>query len=187
MTAGRLLSGLRGLRRDCAGVTAMEFAFILPVLMMLVFATSEFGRLILVTQKLQNGTFIVADLASRDETLSEVQLDNMFLALDNLIQPFEFGASGTAIVSSVTADLDGDPMINWQRRGAGTLDQASTIGSAGDEAALPDALVLAAGETIIVAEVHYQYSPMFEITGEGAMLSKYAYVRPRLGTLEALE
>lgn len=175
------------LRSDCSGVSAMEFALILPILMTLVFATAEFGRLIMITQKLQNGTFIIADLAARDETLTEDQLDNMFLALDNLIEPFEFGPSGTAIVSSITADIDGDPIINWQRNGAGTLEQTSTVGLIGQEASLPESLTLAAGETILVAEVHYQYSPMFEITGQGSLLSKFAYVRPRLGTLEALE
>lgn len=178
---------LHGLWRETRGVTAMEFAFILPVLLTLVFATTEFGRLLMLSQKLQNGTFIVADLAARDESLSATQLDNMFLAFNNLIQPFEFGSVGNAIVSSVTSDPAGDPVINWQRSGAGTLGQESTLGATGEDANLPDALTLAPGETLIVAEVHYVYEPIFDISGAGQMLSKYAYVRPRLGTLETLD
>ncbi len=181
------VSLLRALWRDSGGVTAMEFAFILPVLLTLVFATAEFGRLILLSQKLQNGTFIVADLAARDESLSTDQLDNMFLAFNNLVQPFEFGSVGNAIVTSVTADSDGDPVINWQRSGAGTLEQESSLGSVGEDATLPDVLTLAPGETLIIAEVHYVYEPIFDISGEGQMLSKFAYVRPRLGMLEVLE
>lgn len=111
----------------------------------------------------------------------------MFLAFNNLIQPFEFGAAGNAIVTSVTADSDGDPVINWQRSGAGTLEQESALGVAGGEAILPAALTLAPGETLIIAEAHYVYEPIFDISGEGQMLSKYAYVRPRLGMLETLQ
>ena len=178
---------LGDVRRSTSGVAAMEFALILPILLALIIGTVEVGRLLIVTQKLQNGTFIVADLAARDETLTADQLDMMFLAFDSLIEPFDFASDGQAIISSVTADAMGDPMINWQRTGAGSLDVESEIGVPGGAATLPDVLTMVPGETLIVAETHFQYAPIFSVSGGGNMLSKYAYVRPRLGTLETLE
>lgn len=172
--------------RDRSGVSAIEFALVLPILALLGAGTIEFGRLILLTQKLQNGSFILADLTARDKTLSEEQLGNIFLALNNLIQPFEFTDSGTAVVTSVGAAADDAPVVNWQRSGAGELAATSQLGAPGEAANLPGALSIAAGETIIVAEVFYDYRPLFGLTAEPRTLRKVAYFKPRLGTLDTL-
>lgn len=187
MSIAAVRAVLGEVRRSTSGVAAMEFALILPILLALLIGTVEVGRLLMLTQKLQNGTFIVADLAARDETLSAAQLDMMFLAFDSLIEPFDFASDGMAIVTSVTADALGDPMVNWQRTGAGSLEAASEIGTTGGAATLPDALTLVPGETLIVAEVHFRYEPMLSLVADAKTLSKYAYVRPRLGTLETLD
>jgi len=181
-----MVSNIRSVWRDCRGVTAMEFALILPVLVFLSVGTVEFGRLILLVQKVQNGTFVLADLAARDEELFEDQLDNMFLAVNNILEPFEFGDTGTAVVTSVTVDNDGDPVINWQRFGSGTLDVSSEIGAPGDDAALPANIPLNIGETLIVSEVFFQYEPIFGMTAAATTLRRVAYVKPRLGTLTSL-
>jgi Flp pilus assembly protein TadG len=95
---------LARLARDVRGVAATEFALLLPILVMFGAGTIEYSRLILLTQKLQSGSFILADLTARDKTLSEAQLQNIFLAIDQVIQPFDFAANGLAIVSSVGVD-----------------------------------------------------------------------------------
>jgi Flp pilus assembly protein TadG len=177
---------LTALLRDTAGITAVEFALVLPIMVFLAAGTVEFGRLLLISQKLQNGTFILADLTARDKTLSEDQLDNIFLALDNIIQPYEFADTGTAFVSSIGVDSFGDPVVNWQRSGAGTLAADSAVGEEGAEATLPDDLSIADGETIIVAEVFYSFEPLFGLTTSNSVLHKVAYVKPRLGTLETI-
>ena len=176
---------LRSLWRYRRGVSAIEFAMILPILAALSIGTIEYGRMILLSQKLQNGTFILADLAARDKTLSEDQLDSIFLAINNIIQPFEFADSGTAIVSGIEVASDGDPIINWQRSGSGGLGAASEIGAVGTVAALPGTLTFTAGETLIVSEVFYDFQPVFRITAP-ARLHKIAYVKPRLGTLTSI-
>lgn len=179
--------GLRQLWRDRGGVTALEFAFFLPVITVLVVGTFEFGRLFLVTQKIQNGAFILADLAARDKTLSEGELTNIFLAIDQLIRPFDFAQSGRAYVSAVGLDASGDPEVLWQRSGAGAHATSSALGSEGGAAALPQGLVLAAGDTLVVAEVVFDYAPVFGITALGQEIRRSAYYKPRLGTLETLQ
>jgi len=172
--------------RETGGVTALEFALVLPVIAIVAAGTIEFGRLVILTQKLQNGTFILADLAARDKTLSVAQLDSLFLALDNIIQPFDLNTAGTAIVTGIRVDSDGDPMINWQRSGAGTLEVASEVGAPGDIADLPATLEVSEGETIIVSEVFYDFVPIFGLSADAGVFRKVAYVKPRLGTLETL-
>jgi Flp pilus assembly pilin Flp len=172
--------------RDARGVSALEFALILPILAALIAGTLEYGRMILLSQKLQNGTFILADLAARDKTLSEDQLDSMFLAINNIIQPFEFEDVGDAIVSGIEIDSGGDPVIQWQRAGVGGLGETSRIGDVGDDAVLPGVLTFTPGETLIVSEVFYDFVPIFGITAAQRILYKVAYVKPRLGTLTTL-
>ncbi len=176
---------LGGLWRDRRGVSAMEFALVLPILAALVIGTIEYGRMILLSQKLQNGTFILADLAARDKTLSEAQLDSIFLAINNIIQPFEFDQSGSAILSGIEIAANGRPIINWQRSGSGGLAATSEIGAVGAVATLPPQLTFTVGETLIVSEVFYDFQPIFRVTSP-ARLHKTAYVKPRIGTLTSI-
>jgi Flp pilus assembly protein TadG len=180
----RFLSRLLG---DRSGIAALELSLALPLLILLGVGTMEFGRLILLTQKLQNGTFILADLAARDKTLSEEHLGNIFLAINNIIQPFEFDTSGVAIVTSVLVDDDGDPKISWQRTGAGNFVSTSQVGeTVGADADLPEAMTLFAGDTVIVAEIFYDYEPVFGLTSNANVLHKVAYYKRRVGTLVTL-
>ncbi|MFO1209427.1 MAG: TadE/TadG family type IV pilus assembly protein [Amaricoccus sp.] len=175
------------LLRDVRGIAASEFALILPILVLFTAGTVEYSRLILLTQKLQSGSFILADLTARDKTLKVGDLDNIFLALDRVIQPFPFATDGKAIVSSIGYDSTAKaPVVNWQRTGAGTLAAASQIGSSGKTATLPSDLTIAAGETIISAEVYYQFEPLFGLGIAPRTIRKVAYFKPRLGSLDTL-
>lgn len=174
------------LARDARGFSAAEFGLILPILLLFCVGTIEFSRLILITQKLQSGSFILADLTARDRTLSTEQMRNIFLALDNVVQPFEIETSGRAIVSSIGVDADDDPVVNWQCGGSGSLDAESLIGSAGGDAALPGELTIADGETIIAAEVYFAYQPMLDIGLAPRVIRRAAYFKPRLGDLTTL-
>lgn len=180
---GRVVGGIW---RDRRGVAATEFALVLPILLLFSAGTIEYSRLILLTQKLQSGSFLLADLAARDRTLSEEQVQNLFLAIDNVLQPFPFAARGRAIVTSVGANAAGQPVVNWQRQGEGVVAFASTLGAEGAVAELPESLELAPGETVVAAEVFYAFEPLFGVGLAPRTLRRVAYYRPRLGTLDAL-
>ena len=178
---------LTRLRRDARGIAATEFALILPILVLFSAGTIEYSRLILLTQKLQSGSFILADLTARDKTLTAGQLDNIFLAIDNIVQPFTFDTLGKAIVTSIGVDAAKKPIVNWQRAGAGTLAVTSAIGSTkGGKATLPADLTIASGETIISAEVYYSFQPLFGIGLAPKVIRRVAYYKPRLGSLDTL-
>ncbi len=187
MRATSLFPGvLRNLLRDRRAVSALEFALVLPVVMILAVGTIEYGRIVLLTQKIQNGAFILADLTARDKTVNVEQMENIFLALGNIIQPFDIEANGVAFVTSVGVPNPVAPVVNWQRSGAGGLATASTVGLPGGSASLPADLTLATGDTIIVAEVFYRYEPIFTMIAEPRTMRTVAYYKPRLGTLETL-
>lgn len=173
--------------RDDRGVSAMEFALVLPILVLLAVGTVEYSRLILLTQKLQNGAFILADLTARDRDLSTEELGHVFLAIDQVIRPFEFVAAGTAVLTSIGLDADGDPEVKWQCAGAGTLAAESLIGAGdGAPAIPPDDLEVRAGEIVIAAEVFYAYAPLTGIGPDPRVIRRAAFFKPRLGDLSTL-
>jgi Flp pilus assembly protein TadG len=177
---------LQRLLGDDRGFSAAEFALVLPILLILSVGTVEYSRLILLTQKLQSGAFILADLTARDKTLSTEQLGNIFLALDQVIAPFAFETSGRAIVTSIGVDASDDPVVNWQCVGTGDLSATSELGTSGGEATLPADLTISAGETIIASEVYFAYAPLTGIGLQPRVIRRTAFFKPRLGDLATL-
>jgi hypothetical protein len=170
------------------GVSAMEFALILPMLVLFSAGTIEYSRLILLTQKLQSGAFILADLAARDKTLSTEQLADIFLAIGEVIRPFDFAESGQATITSIGADEDDELILNWQ---CPPDAESRLVEADGDVPALPGDITLTYGETVIAAEVFYEFDPLFgALFGVGLTpraIHRFAFYKPRLGELSELE
>jgi hypothetical protein len=165
----------------------MEFALVLPILVLFSAGTIEYSRLILMTQKLQSGAFILADLTARDEELETDQLGHIFLAIDQVVQPFDFATGGRAIVTSIGADADDDPIVQWQCSGAGALSATSRLGAGpGADAALPEDLGIVEGETIIAAEVYFDFEPLFGVGLQPRVIRRVAFFKPRLGDLSEM-
>ncbi len=93
---------------------------------------------------------------------------------------------GTVILSSVSLK-GGVARLKWQRRGGGKLTAASRIGVAGGVATLPAGMVLRTGDTLIIAEVWFEFAPvLYPQVAPAARLYHSAFFRPRLGSLNAL-
>lgn len=176
----------RRLWRDRRGLAAVEFALVLPILLLLSLGAVEVGRLALLGLKLQHAADTIADLASREATLSAASLAAMLDAARHIAQPFDISADGVVIVSGVGVDNGGPPTVLWQQRGAGSLAVTSGIGAVGGRAALPPALVVRDGDTVIVAEIHFRYRGWLMRLAPAATLRRIAFHRPRLGTLRSL-
>jgi Flp pilus assembly pilin Flp len=178
---------MRAFWRDKSGLSAVEFALVLPVLILFAMTTAEVGRFTLLSLKLQHAATSMADLASRDEELSLAALQATFSAMGPIVRPFDLAGQGTVIVSAVGVDGSGPPTIHWQRGGAGSLTQESGIGAAAGRATLPEGLVVRSGETVIVAEAFFRYRRWLLGFVPDTTLRRVAFYRPRLGTLRTLQ
>jgi Flp pilus assembly protein TadG len=178
---------LKRLRRDRRGVTLVEFALVAPILVTMIIGGFEISRYVLIQQKLNGVSASMADLVAQAETLSAAELSSLFTSVDYLIKPFEFGSDGVVIVSSIGAVNGGAPTVFWQRKGGGTLTHGSEFGNEGQPATLPTGFVIRSGESMIVAEVFFTYSPLL---GEKFVTTKElyhrAFLRPRFGALQQL-
>lgn len=173
------------LATDRRGVIALEFALILPLLILFCFGTVEVGRFVLLQMKLDQLAASVADLGTRDRTLSAATVDDIFAAGAHIVQPFDLATDGRITLSAVGLTAGDQPRVLWQRRSGGTLDVPSETGTVGNPATLPDEITLAVGQTVIVAEVSFNYRGMFGML-PARITTKRAYFRPRLGSLQQL-
>ncbi|MET4700266.1 Flp pilus assembly protein TadG [Constrictibacter sp. MBR-5] len=133
------------------GVAAVETAIVIPILVILLIGVAEVGSKILTGHKLNTTASRVGDLVTQQQMVTQAGLDDIFAAVEHIAGE-SFDDHGVVIISAVTG-TDGSPVVAWQRRGAGTLQEPSHVGAAGAVAQLPGDFTVADGETVIVVEV----------------------------------
>jgi len=176
------------LARCSAGNISVEFALAVPVLMFLMLGTAEMARFVLLHQKLDRVATTVSDLVARAETISESQIDDIFTAVGQVADPFDLATLGVVIVSSVSNPDGTGATIVWQRTGGGSYSASSELGAEGDTPNLPTDFQVREGETAIISEVYYDFTPFLsELIVEPQVIYRNAHHRPRLGTLEEIE
>ncbi len=167
------------------GAVAIEFALSLPIWLVLLIGAADATYLMIVSQRVDRITYSVTDIVTQSETLKITDLQNILLAAGQLMQPFEFGADGVVIVTSLYKPSGQPVQISWQYVGGGTLPRASKIGTPGQLPVMPNGLTLNDNENVIVSEVYYDFDPMFINAGVLAKGDVYrtAVYKPRLSPL----
>lgn len=166
----RPLSRLLRCRR---GIAASEFALILPLMVLVLVGTVELGNALLLDRKVSRAAHIAADLVAQARQISTGELDDVFQAVQEILQPFP--ASMAITLSSVYFDpSNSEVRVVWsQARNGDARSQGSAF-------TLPQSGMLSAGESVIVAEISYAYSPLFaDLILHDITLTDQAYLKPR--------
>ncbi len=143
----------RFVRRD-KGVAAIEFAIILPVLLLTFLGLYDVGELIYCNVKVNRTAQNLNNVITRGD-LTNAELTSIMQAAPLLMQPFDFsGGNGNVIVTSVSNPSGNGAQIMWRRSSPG-----GTGGSRVNPGALPGNLILSSNETIIFTEVFYTFQP----------------------------
>lgn len=181
------ISALERFRRARDGAAIVEFALIIPVLMLLLFGGVEITRTVLIHQKLNKTVMTMADLVTQSEEPTVADINRLFDATRHLMQPFDFNTDGIVIISSVGRRDGNAAMVNWQRTGGGSYSATSQVGCSGCLANLPAGFAMRDGEDAIVAEVYFDHTILLEMgIINGAEIYKQAIYRPRLGAMDVL-
>jgi Flp pilus assembly protein TadG len=174
------------LRRFLAGeqgVTAIEFALVLPIVVTILLGCFEVPRYVMVFQKIARTSSGVSDLvAQADEPLLKNQMNDIFTAGKTMMQPYDVVANGRIYVSSINNPGGAGVTLTWQRNNAGLVTTASKLGLAGSNptSKLPATLVPASNEEVLAAEVFFNYTPVFaSLIYSGSQLYMISYTRPR--------
>jgi len=161
--------------RDRAGVSAVEFALILPILLVLLFGGIEVTDALTVQRKVTHVTSTLSDLIAQSKTISASEMDDILEAAAAVITPYS-DAKLKIKLTGVTVDANGKATVAWSRA------KNDTAYTKGATIALPTAVV-DPSSFIVTGEVHYSYSPVVGYVMTGTFdLSDTFYLRPRLGT-----
>lgn len=174
--------------RGQRGIAAVELALVFPILLILLLGGMDMTRYMLYHQKVERITFSVADIVAQSSSITKVQMDDIVLAAGQIMQPFNFGADGIVIVTSVYKDpAQTYPTIRWQYVGGGGLARASKVGIVNGTPALPNGLTLNDKDNVIITETYYVFAPTFNsgVVAAGDIYKEAVY-KPRLGALLSL-
>lgn len=170
----RLLPGLR-FWRDRRGVSAVEFALIAPVMLVIYFGLVEFCQAYMANRRADHTASIVADLVAQADDTSIQDLTSIFAIGDMIMRPFP--ATDLSIrVSSVTMDARGVARVDWSQDNDKALDARAANSPVDD---LPADLI-GAGESLIMGETEFEYTTAIgQVIKEPITFERRYYLRPR--------
>lgn len=182
----RSLVLLRRLQRDRRGVAAIEFAIIVPVMLVMFLATVEVTSGIAVDRKVTLVARTLSDLVSQATSVTDNDLKNVFAASYGVLTPYA-ATPVKATITEIFVNKNQVATVQWsktgtvtQSGGSATATVANSTRQAGDTIAIPDGLKVA-NTYLILSEVSYQYQPTvaYFIPQAGISLTDQSYTRPR--------
>ncbi len=163
---------------DRRGVAAIEFAMIVPIMLVMFFGVVEFTSAIAVDRKVTLMARTLSDLTSQSNTVGDSDMANFFAASNGIMTPYD-----SAPVKATITELYVDPTthrarVRWSRAFQGGAAQPAH--QVGDVVSIPSALAID-GTYLIFSEVKYLYTPAvgYVMAKAGITLSDVAYTRPR--------
>ncbi len=189
-TGARLLTGLRCFARDRRGVAALEFALIVPLLLMLYFVTMEVAQAIETNKKVGRVGSMVADLVTQQQEMSTTELEGIMRIGEATLQPYNRSQPNITITAiEVTDEATPKVQVVWSRR---LINGSFSAGSAkGTPIVIPPALRIR-GSFLIRADATLDYSPVITWAAESKAplgltsafdsiaMSETYYLRPRM-------
>lgn len=172
-----ILRGLAALRRDQRGVSAVEFALIAPILILIYFGLAELAQAMTVQRRVSHAAAAVGDLVSQNENvaITDTEMTDILAAASKIVDPYPTAPLKLRI-TSVTGNASGEPRVDWSDGATGLAAYAHCATVPG----FPATLITMAGENVIMAEAAYAYtSPIAKVIPNGLNFSDKFYLKPR--------
>jgi Flp pilus assembly protein TadG len=158
---------------DQRGISAVEFALLLPLMVALYLGVVEISQGISADRKVTLTARSIADLVSQASSMSNSDMTNSLNAATAVIAPFS-DANLKVTVSSIAIDANGKATVKWSDTKNGTAR------AKGSTVTLPTALAVA-NSSLVWSEVEYSYKPTVGYVISGTLtLKDTIYMRPRL-------
>jgi Flp pilus assembly protein TadG len=177
--AVRATSGfLRRFRRDRRGVSAVEFALVTPLILLMFFALNELGQGLMAQRRVSHVASSVGDLAAQATALHDSDITDIFSVANFMMEPMS-NATLYIRLTSVVADTNKTPKAAWSKVSGSGMTAFST----GDAITLPTGLITNAGDSVVMAEATYTYtSPVGLVLPHGLTFNEKFFFRPRKST-----
>jgi len=169
---------LRTFVTDKRGVSAVEFALLLPLMLTLYLGGVELSQGISIDRKVTLTARTVADLVAQAQSVSTATTADATSALGAaaaIMAPYPIDAA-KIVVSLIEIDKNGNAKVKWSSA------KNATPRAAGSSVTLPTALQVPE-TSLVLGEASYDYQPSIGYVVTGSMkLSNQIYMRPRLDT-----
>lgn len=152
----------RSLVADNGGMMALEFVYVLPFLVFVWLAVTEFVHAISVDNKISQAAVAAGELASHSSVLTNEEIENIFNVVEGAVHPNPAGKTDL-ILTAVGVDDGGSARVLWSR--ARGRKDAHAKGA--DVGALVDPQLRRLNTQIIMSEAFYPYRPAvgYVVTG----------------------
>lgn len=161
---------------DRRGVSAVEFALLAPVMILIYFGLTQFSLAYMAERRASHTAAMIADLVAQSGKTSVKDLESVSAIGQMLMKPFS-ATPLTTRISSVTMDDRGRAWVDWSyTSNSGVLQPLSKADPITD---LPPGL---AGdkESLIIGETRYAYEPAFkDMMPALTTFGRKYYLRPR--------
>ena len=161
--------------RDRRGVSAVEFALILPTMIVLYLGIAETGNAITVYRRMSSVASTAADLTAQTKTVSTADLNDIVAASSAILSPYPTTPL-KIVLSSVVADASNNGKVAWSYSNKGS-------GRAPNSAYPVPAGLTAPSSSVIVAEITYAFTPLVDLKSfysPGSFnMKRTFYSRPR--------
>ncbi len=178
---------LKSLMSSDTGVAAVEFALILPVMLVMLFGTIELDNALNLNRKVGKVATAIADLVTQGSTINNNQLESYFEAGEAIVQPFPDGDL-TVVVGAIDFLPKNKIEVVWSK----ALNGSPWKVGAEPPIDIPQSLRVE-GTQIIIAKADYSYKPMFKtilkdvFKTDSIEMSETAYLYPRLSDTVAFQ
>ncbi|WP_310618715.1 TadE/TadG family type IV pilus assembly protein [Flexibacterium corallicola] len=151
---------LQRFKRDIQGAVAVEFAIVVPILLLLIMAGTEFSILLTHDRKVTQVSNTVADLVAREENVTQ-SLSDIFDSAALIMEPFSDDAL-TLELGVVSFDASGASQVvwSWSKSAEGGGGEPWPKNGAPTDITIPSAMQIS-GSYLVIAKADYTYSPLF--------------------------
>lgn len=110
----RTLSCCRTFLRDRSGAAAIEFAFIVPLLLMMYLGTMELSQGIEADKKVSRSASMIGDLVSQETSIKKQDLNDMLVIGESILQPY-YRSKPTITITGINISAGLIATTAWRR------------------------------------------------------------------------
>ena len=170
------------LRRDKSGVAAIEFAMIVPIMVMLFFGTVEFSQALTVDRRVAQIASTMADLMAQYDSLSTTQIDNIHTVAKSLILPYDETPLKVG-VWNLKKTGTAQPIATGGKAYAGAVNRQGQTYAETVPPGLLDDQATGVDVCVVMSEVEYAFTPTIgQWLTNGITLREKFYLKPRKST-----
>jgi Flp pilus assembly protein TadG len=175
--------GIINLASDRSGVVAIEFALILPIMLIIFFGSYEAANLVLAYMKLEDAAETAADLVAQATvatTWQSADFTGFTNAVEQVLSPLPTSGTQLKIAYASVTYSTGSPVIDWHYEfNSATALTIANISASQNLANLGNE-TNGSTDSVIVVQLTYAYtSSSSHVLGSSYTLSEIAFNRPR--------